>query len=419
MSASNISLLETAVYNFEMAADRLKMDPAIRSMLRHPKERIELTANPVLLDGRRVHIEAFIVKHSDALGPAKGGIRMSPTVTMDDITGLAMEMTWKTALIGVPFGGGKSGILFDPASVSPMDKEIIIRSFARAAKLHIGPEIYVPAPDMGTNEADMGHISDCIAYSSGTAITQGCFVTGKPVILGGIEGRREATGRGVVFSIQVAGEKLGLDIRSARVAVQGFGNVGSVAAAEIHRLGARVIAVSSVKGGVINEAGLDLEALLRHVKQGGTVPEFAGGQRTDNAAVLEADCDILIPAAKESQLTADNAERIKARLIAEGANAPTTPDADEILNRRQVFIIPDILCNAGGVFVSYLEYAQETQREQMTAGEVNRRLSERMKAKFEEVYDYARTRGISMRHAAINVAVGRVVAAIEARGALP
>jgi glutamate dehydrogenase (NAD(P)+) len=395
------------------------MDPAIRCKLLHPKEKIELTANPVLLDGRRVHVESFIVKHSDALGPAKGGIRMSPTVTMDDITGLAMEMTWKTALIGVPFGGGKSGIQFDPASVSPMDKEVIIRAFARAARLHIGPEIYVPAPDMGTNEADMGHIRDCIAYSSGTAITQGCFVTGKPVILGGIEGRREATGRGVVFSILAAGEKLGLDIRSARVAVQGFGNVGSVAATEIARLGAKVVAVSDVSGGVINEAGLDVEALLRHVGQSGAVRGFAWGRGTDNAAVLEADCDILIPAAKESQITVDNAERIKARLIAEGANAPTTPDADEILNRHKVFIIPDILCNAGGVFVSYLEYTQETQREQTVAGEVNRRLSDRMRAKFEEVHNYASGRGVSMRHAAMDVAVGRVVAAIEALGALP
>jgi glutamate dehydrogenase/leucine dehydrogenase len=371
-----------------------------------------------LPSGKTVQIKAFIVRHSDYLGPAKGGIRMSSCVTSDDIVGLSMEMTWKTSLIGVPFGGGKSGICVNPSDYTKDDKEAIIRSFTRAAMRHIGPEIYVPAPDMGTSEKDMGHIKDCLAYSAGKSITSGCYVTGKPVILGGIVGRRQATGNGVVYSILAACKKLGIDISKAKVAIQGFGNVGSAAARKICEYGAKVIAVSDVNGGVYNEDGVDIDNLSEHVSKNRTVAEF-DGQAIDNRQLLICNCDILIPAATQSQITEHNCDQIKARIIAEGANSPTDPLADEKFDERGVFIIPDILCNAGGVFVSYLEYTQETQREQMTFEQVETRLQNRIQEKFDQVFDRSQRNGVTMRQAAMDIAVSRVVEAVTALGALP
>jgi glutamate dehydrogenase/leucine dehydrogenase len=272
---------------------------------------------------------------------------------------------------------------------------------------------------MGTNEKDMGHIRDCISYSEGTSITRGCFVTGKPVILGGIIGRREATGKGVVFSILAACEKLGIDIKKAKVAVQGFGNVGSIAAKVISEMGAKVIAVSDVNGGVYNENGLDMESLQKCFNTAKKLDGFKDANSITNEELLTCKCDILLPAAAQSQITEANANKIKAKIIAEGANAPTTPHADEILDEKGVFVIPDILCNAGGVFVSYLEYTQETQREQMTIEQVEARLQNRMKTKFDEVFDYHNNKKCSMRQAAMDIAVRNVVDAVEARGFLP
>ncbi len=419
MNQTKDSILQTSVHNFELAAKRLKLDKPIRQKLSEPREKIEINLNPTLSDSKVANIKGFVVRHNDALGPAKGGIRMATDVTLDDITGLAMEMTWKTSLIGVPFGGGKSGIKVEPAKLSADDKEIIIRSFTRGAMRHIGPEIYIPAPDMGTNETDMAHIRDCIAYSEGVSITKGCFVTGKPVILGGIVGRRQATGKGVVYTILAACEKLGLNIGKMRVAVQGFGNVGSAAAAEIAKYGVKVVAVADLTGGVTKPEGLDIDALLLHTQKAGAIKGFKKATEMERTRIFDVDCDILIPAAAGSQITAENAKKTKAKIIAEGANAPTTPQADEILNARDIFIIPDILCNAGGVFVSYLEYTQETQREQMTLTAVEQRLAERMKQRFNEVYDFAGEKGLTMREAAMDMAVSKVVEAIFARGMLP
>jgi len=419
MQQSANSILRTSVHGFERAAERLHLDEALRRRLLDPKEKIEISVSPVLPDGKEFAVKAFVVRHNDALGPAKGGIRMTPEVTLDDVTGLAMEMTWKTSLIGVPFGGGKSAVRCDPASLSPEAKQVIVRSFTRGAIRHLGPEVYIPAPDMGTNDADMAHIRDCISYSQGVSITKGCFVTGKPVILGGIVGRREATGKGVAHTILATCDKLGLDIQEMRVAVQGFGNVGSVAAAEVVAHGARLVGVADISAGLVDPGGLDVEALSKHYQETGTLAGFTQARTVDKNEILEIDCDILIPAAAGSQITDANAHRVKARIVAEGANAPTTPQADEILNRRGVFVIPDILCNAGGVFVSYLEYTQETQREQMTLEEVERRLAERMRQRFNDVHDFARQNNLVMREAAMNIAVGRVVEAVLARGLLP
>jgi len=419
MKQSKDSILQTSLHNFEMTAKRLNLDESICQKILGPREKIEININPALPGGKVVSIRAFVVRHNDALGPAKGGVRMTPDVTLDDITGMAMEMTWKTSLIGVPFGGGKAGIRSDPAMLSPDAKEVIIRSFTRGARRHIGPEIYIPAPDMGTNETDMGHIRDCISYSEGTSITKGCFVTGKPVILGGIVGRRQATGKGVVYTILAMCEKLGLSISKMRVAIQGFGNVGSVAAAEIAKCGAKVVAIADLSGAVANPDGLDIKALLQHSQQTGGINGFEKATAIERSEIFEVDCDILIPAAAGSQITAENVNNIKARIVAEGANAPTTPKADQILNERGILVIPDILCNAGGVFVSYLEYTQETQREQMTLADVEQRLADRMKQRFNEVYDFAGERGITMREAAMDMAVSKVVEAVFTRGLLP
>lgn len=419
MNPTVASIRQTALHNFEVAADRLNLEPSVRKRLVDPKERIELSINPALPSGRVVHAKAFVVIHNDALGPAKGGIRMTEDVTLEDIMGLAMEMTWKTSIIGVPFGGGKSGITFQKDGLSPMDKEALIRSFTRAARRHIGPELYIPAPDMGTNEEDMAHIRDCISYSEGRSITAGCFVTGKPLILGGIAGRREATGKGVVYTILALCERIGAGIAGMRVAVQGFGNVGSVAAAEMAGYGATIVGVSDITGAVANPDGLDMAALAAHFDETGQVRGFPGGTDIPRDALLETDCDVLIPAAAGSQITDQNAPRIRAKIIAEGANAPTTPNGDAVLNERGILVIPDILCNAGGVFVSFLEYTQETQREQMTVEEVEGRLLERMRQRFNEVYDRAREHGRVMREAAMDIAVARVVEATRVRGILP
>ncbi len=417
----NDTILGNALANFRRAAKMLadEFHGDLIEKIAQPKERIEITIGPQFDDGKIHVFKAFVVRHSCALGPAKGGIRMTPDVTLDDVAGLAMEMTWKCALIGLPFGGGKSGIVAAPELLNEYNKETLIRSFTRAAMRHIGPLLYVPAPDMGTNERDMGYVKDAIAYSAGQAGTQGCYVTGKPVILGGIPGRREATGRGVVETVLEAMKTRKLPIEGATAVVQGFGNVGSVSAEALAEHGIRVIAVSDIRGAVRNDKGLDVRALAEHVLRTGRVAGFAGGEAMDGRAMLEMPCDVLVVAAAANQITAENADRIRAKILAEGANSPTTPEADEILTQRGVYVIPDILCNAGGVFVSYLEYTQETQQEQWTEADVRARLQSRMCEKFAEVTELAQTRNLHMREAAMYQAVRTVAQGLLARGTLP
>ncbi len=415
------TMLHHALANFDQTAQLLREEfsPDLLLKMREPKERSELRLSPEFVDTQSHTFRAFIVHHNRALGPSKGGIRMTPNVTLDEVTALAMEMTWKCALIGVPFGGGKSGIIADPEKLSPHDKETLIRSFTRNAQRHIHPLVYVPAPDMGPNEGDMGHIKDTISYSLGQATTQVCYVTGKPVILGGIPGRREATGRGVAISTAEAMRTLGRDLKGATAIVQGFGNVGAISAAALAECGARITGVSDMYGAIYNENGLDIPALLAHVKKTRRVTGFAGARSIAGEELLIAPCDVLVPAATANQITGENAARIQAKVIAEGANGPTTPEADLILTQRGVTVIPDILCNAGGVFVSYLEYTQETQQEQMTETEVRTRLEQRMKDKFALVLKTAQERKLPMRQAAMLLAVRNVATALEARGSLP
>ena len=420
-SHASHSILTNALANYDHTASMLagEVPAEVLAKIREPHERIEISLSPEL-DDHHVHVfKAFLVRHSDALGPSKGGIRMTPTVNLDDVTGLAMEMTWKCALIGVPFGGGKSGIVADSEKLDPEDKQKLIRSFARNAHRHIGPLVYVPAPDMGTNADDMGFIKDALTYSMGWATTAGCYVTGKPVILGGIPGRREATGRGVAISVAESCNALGLKLQGATVVIQGFGNVGSIAAAALSEMGAKIIAVSDLHGAIRNDKGLNVPELIKYACLNLSVKGFPESQPIDGQQMLEMPCDILVPAAAANQITGANAPRIAAKIIAEGANSPTTPEADEILQKRGIFTIPDILCNAGGVFVSYLEYTQETQQEQMTAEEVHQRLGKRMTDRFRQVYELSRSRTLPMRDAAMYLAVRTVCQAVKARGYLP
>lgn len=414
-------MLNSALANFDRACILMgdEYSPDLLEKLRHPKERTELRLSPQFNDAKIHTIKAFIVHHSDAIGPCKGGIRMSPTVTLDDVTALAMDMTWKCALIGVPFGGGKSGIVADPLALSPDDKQTLIRSFTRNARRNIHPLVYVPAPDMGTNERDMGYIKDTISYSLGNATTQGSYVTGKPVILGGIPGRREATGRGVVLSTLEALNTLGGAIKGTRVIIQGFGNVGAGAAESFVEMGAKVVGVSDVEEAIYDEKGLDIQALLAYVRKTGSLRGAGQRRAVSRDGLLEMPCDVLAPCATANQINQENAVRIQAKIIAEGANGPTTPEADAILNQRGVYVIPDILCNAGGVFVSYLEYTQETQQEQMTREEVLARLDRRMREKFKLVQATAEDRKLPTREAAMYLALKNVCAAHIARGALP
>lgn len=415
------SMLQNALDNFDQAISLMGKEVSTdwAGKLRHAKERSELLLSPQLSDGKIHLFTAFIVKHNDAIGPCKGGIRMQPGVTLDDITALAMEMTWKCALIGVPFGGGKSGIVADPTALSPDDKQVVMRSFTRSAHSHIHPLIYVPAPDMGTNEKDMGHVKDTISYSLGVATTAGSYVTGKPVILGGIPGRREATGRGVALAVTEALRSHGGKIQGARAIIQGFGNVGAVAAKALEETGAILVGLSDAYTAFYDPKGLPLTAILNYATAHGSLKGCTLAPTVAHEALLEKPCDILAPCAAANQITAENAGRIQATLIAEGANGPTTPAADEILHARGVQIIPDILCNAGGVFVSYLEYTQETQQEQMGADEVLLRLQKRMKDRYALVHETAREHRWKAREAAMYCALKNVYAAMLARGALP
>lgn len=415
------TMLENAQANFDKVAAKLSEEfgADMLEKIRTPKERIEMRLSPQLKDQKLHTFSAFVVRHSDALGPCKGGIRMAPNVTLDDVSALAMEMTWKCALIGVPFGGGKSGIVADPQKLTLMDKETLVRSFTRNAHRHIHPLVYVPAPDMGTNERDMGHIKDTISYSQGYATTLGSYVTGKPVLLGGIPGRREATGRGVSITVAEAMAVLGKSIKGSKVIVQGFGNVGSIAAVSLAALGAVIVGISDADEAVYSATGLDVNRLVEHAKKAGSLKGCGQGEVVNHGKLLEMPCDVLVPAATGNQITSENAPRIKAIVIAEGANGPTTPEADDILEKKGVFSIPDILCNAGGVFVSYLEYTQETQAEQMTEADVLTRLDGRMRERFRLVHQTAVTRKMSMREAAMYMAVRTVCTAVVARGSLP
>jgi len=406
--------LENARLQFEEAAARLKLDPSFVQIIKEPR-RATIVKLPVGMDDGSFRVfTGFRVQHSIIRGPAKGGIRYHPDVTLEEVMALAAWMTWKCAVVNIPFGGGKGGIICDPSKMSKGELERLTRRYVADLIDVLGPESDVPAPDVNTNEQTMAWIMD--TYSMHARHTVTSVVTGKPLALGGSAGRREATGRGVLFVVREAAKRIGLDLREARVVVQGFGNVGSVAADLLTKDGARVVGVSDVKGAIQNPNGLDIPALLRHVAETKSVVGFAGSTPVDAKKLLELPCDILIPAALENQITHVNAGRIQARIIAEGANGPTTTQADKILNKAGVLVVPDILANSGGVTVSYFEWVQDRMGFFWREQEVNERLEHIMVNAFNDVARMADEHGVSFRVAAFMLAIKRVVDVIQVRG---
>jgi len=416
-AAAQINAWEVAQRQFDMAAERLDLDPGIRQVLREPRR--ELTVHfPVHMDDGTVQVfTGYRVQHNLGRGPAKGGIRYHQDVSLDEVKALAMWMTWKCAVVGIPYGGGKGGVIVDPKQLSQKELEGLTRRFFTEIEILVGPEKDIPAPDVNTNAQIMAWMMD--TYSMHAGYTVPGVVTGKPISLGGSEGRNEATARGTVFCIVEAARHLGLDLTRARVAVQGFGNAGSIAARLIVGEGATVVAVSDSTGGIHAPDGLDIARVVGWKQEHGTVQGFPGATDITNAAVLEVDCDILIPAALENQITSRNAGRIKARLVAEAANGPTTPDADQVLFGNGTFMIPDILCNAGGVTVSYFEWVQDLNRDHWSESVVNAKLKEIMVRAFAETLAIAEREQSDMRSAAYLLAVSRVADAMSMRGLYP
>ncbi len=405
--------LANAERQFDEAADRLNLPAGIREVIKRPR-RVTIVSLPVAMDDGTLKVfTGYRVQHSIVRGPAKGGIRYHPDVTREEVEALAAWMTWKCAVVNIPFGGGKGGIVCDPGKLSKGELERLTRRYAADLSDLFGPESDVPAPDVNTNEQIMAWIVD--TYSMHERRTEYAVVTGKPLEVGGSAGRREATGRGVLFCIREACAHLKMPLAGARVAVQGFGNVGSVSADLLVREGAKIVAVSDVTGGVHHPPGLDVAPLLRWVADHRGVKGFPGGQPL-GAPIVEYDCDILVPAALENQITRENADRIRARIVAEGANGPTTPDADRIMADKGVFVIPDILCNSGGVTVSYFEWVQNRMGFYWPEQEVNQRLEQAMVQAFRDVLAKSLEHKVNMRVAAFMVAIERVVKVIMLRG---
>jgi glutamate dehydrogenase (NAD(P)+) len=406
-----------AVRQLDLVAERLGLEHGVLERLRLPK-RCMVVSVPIRMDNGETQVFiGYRVQHNLVLGPGKGGLRYHPSVNLGDVSALAMWMTWKCALIGLPFGGAKGGIRCDPTRMSATELENLTRRYTQEVLLVIGPQVDILAPDVNTNEETMAWIMDTYSMQVGYSVPG--VVTGKPIVIGGSLGRREATGRGVVYCVQEASSLLKIPVQGSRVAVQGFGNVGSVAAALMNELGARVIAVSDVQGGVYHDHGLDIPQLLKYQQARKTVVGFPEAEAITNADLLTLPCELLVPAALERQITADNAGKIQCRILAEGANGPTTPEADVILRERGIFVIPDILCNAGGVIVSYFEWVQDLQNYFWTETQINRRLKQVLIKAFSEVNAQARRAQMDMRTAALMLGVGKVAEGKRVRGLFP
>ena len=408
---------EMVVSRIDAVCDRLKIKDAHR--LRLGKCERELAVNfPVRMDDGTVKVfTGFRIQHNDTRGPAKGGIRYHPSVTLDETRALAALMTLKTAVVNIPYGGAKGAVVCDPKLMSQGELERLTRRYTSEISVLIGPERDIPAPDIGTNPQVMAWIMDTYSMLKGYSVLG--VVTGKPIGVGGSKGRFEATGRGCTVSAKLAANHLGISLNRATVVVQGFGNVARSAAKLLAADGCRIIAISDSKGGIYNPKGLDLESLLNYKKQTGSVVGFADSESVTNTELLALPCDILVPAAIEDQIVKANAPDVKARIIVEGANAPTTPEANEILNDKGVFVVPDILANAGGVVVSYFEWVQGVQAFFWSEDEVNHQLQRVMDSAFGEVLEMSQREKVDMRDAAYMLAIKRIADAMEARGIFP
>ncbi len=395
----------------------LGLDDDVHAILQKPKR--ELTVNfPVNMEGGGTRMfTGYRVQHNTSRGPAKGGLRFHPETDIDEVRALAMWMTWKCAIVNIPFGGAKGGVVCDPKTLTKAELEDLTRRYTTEISLVIGPDSDIPAPDVGTNGQVMAWIMD--TYSMHAGHTVPAVVTGKPVSIGGSEGRLDATGLGVVLTTEEAFGKLGRQIDGATVAVQGFGNVGSAAARLFDKRGAKIVAVSDVKGGIANSHGLDIPALTAHVAQTGSVVGFADAEPLTNEEILETPCDVLVPAALQGQITEANAHNLRAKMVVEGANGPTTPGGDAILRERGILLLPDVLANAGGVTVSYFEWVQDIQSFFWSEAQVNARLARIMRRAFAEVWNASEKHQVDLRTAAYIVGVARVAEATLTRGIYP
>ncbi|MGA8152767.1 MAG: Glu/Leu/Phe/Val dehydrogenase [Terriglobales bacterium] len=406
--------MEAQSARFDLAAQKLNLDEGLWKVLRYPNREI-IVHIPVAMDNGHLEVfTGFRVQHSIARGPAKGGVRYAPDVTLDEIRALASWMTWKCAVVNIPFGGAKGGIICDPHKMSMGELERMTRRYTAELFEFIGPEKDVPAPDVNTNEQTMAWMMD--TYSMHMRQTVTAVVTGKPINIGGSRGRREATGRGIMIVCDEAIKKLGMSRESSRVIVQGFGNVGSNAALLMQEAGYKVTGILEVDGGLFNRNGIEVKALAEYRQRNRTVVGFPGAESADPADLLTTECEILIPAATENQITSRNADRIKCKILAEGANGPTTAIADEILADKRVFVIPDILCNAGGVTTSYFEWVQDRQGYFWKESVVNEQLETIMVESFGDVVRYAETHQVNNRIAAYMLAIDRVAYTLRQRG---
>jgi glutamate dehydrogenase (NAD(P)+) len=418
MAIEVINPYDVAVAQFDEAADRLGLSQAMRAILRKPKR--ELIVNfPVRMDNGDVEMfTGYRVQHNINRGPAKGGIRFSPEVSLDEVRALAMWMTWKCAVVGIPFGGAKGGVICDPHKMSPAELERLTRRYATEISILIGPDSDIPAPDMNTNPQIMAWMMDTYSMHKGYSVP--AVITGKPIGIGGSEGRMEATARGVMVVTREAMLDKGMDPEECTVVVQGFGNVGSITARLLHdELHCKVIGLSDISGGIYNPRGIDVYRALRYSKEHGSLKGFPEAEPVSNAELLELPCDVLIPAALENQLTGRNAARVKPRLIIEAANGPTDPEADKIFNDAGITVVPDILANAGGVTVSYFEWVQDLQRFFWAENEINDRLETIMKRSYRAVAQKASEQECHLRMGAYLLAVARVAEATELRGVYP
>jgi glutamate dehydrogenase (NAD(P)+) len=417
MPREDLNPFRISQIQFDLAAEYLKLDPGLRQVLRTPKRVLEVSIPTKMDNGQLKVFTGYRVQHNVARGPAKGGIRYHPNVTLDEVKALAAWMTWKTATVNIPYGGGKGGVICDPKRMSKSELERMTRRYTSEILPIIGPERDIPAPDVYTDSQTMAWIMD--TYSMTVGYSALGVVTGKPVSLGGSQGRNEATARGCLYVAEEACRVKKISLRGATVAVQGYGNAGSIAARLFAEKKAKIIAISDTRGGVFNSRGIDPMKALRYKERSGTVVGMPGASRISNDDLLALKCDILIPAALENVITLHNADQIKAKIIAEAANGPTTPHADEVLARKGIMVLPDILANAGGVTVSYFEWAQDLQGYFWQENEVNARLEVVMKRAFHDVHETMRKYHTHMRAAAYILAVGRVADATTVRGLFP
>ena len=409
-----VSVFGDAIAYFNEAAALLNLDPGMRAILTHPSRQI-IFSIPFQRDNGQIEVfTGYRVQYNFARGPAKGGIRFHPGVTLDEVTALAFWMTWKCAVVDLPFGGGKGGVTVDPSTLSRAEIERVTRRYAAELVEVIGPDKDVPAPDVNTTPQHMAWIMD--TYSMHVRQNTPGVVTGKPIEIGGSRGRVEATGRGVSIVALEEMARLGIDPKGAKIVVQGFGNVGSIAAQMFAQAGCSVIGISDVTGAYVNEKGVDVDNAIAYAQEHGSLEGFRGGDKMSNQAMLEVPCDVLVPAALEKVLTVDNAARIKTKLIVEGANGPTTPEADHIFAQNGIVVIPDIVANAGGVTVSYFEWVQDRQGYFWRESEVNERLRDQLLDNFRVVRDLAQRRNTTYRTASYMVAIDRVVKSLELRG---